>query len=362
MRPRLVKDYRLPLLDQPLHCIGAVEHTLEPVVHPMTATPFRLVHIRLDAGQALRDALAKGAPGAQGDRFPTARQLLADQAPHLRHEILVRESVVLEDEGDGPADRRPVGAAQGAEVSGGAAHGAHDAAHAVPRPPSLLLRPADVELHGDGALIVGIGKVPLDGQVEARDAVAEDLELAQAVGDVAPALLLGIQVQHVNGHVLLEPPRGMLQLECRPIVCIAGLQPVAQLWLLQRHVWRGRCRGYTTQTGDRRLRLGPSVPVFQVGQTAVLLHHDPTEVPVEVVPAVVGHAGLVREHLEAQVRRDGGKLPHARLVVVKLGDRGLSTADLWRHGSGDRGCPDGLGHQWRQRRQRRQRLDHRWSL
>mmetsp|Transcript_57364 Transcript_57364/g.167939 ORF Transcript_57364/g.167939 Transcript_57364/m.167939 type:complete len:247 (-) Transcript_57364:288-1028(-) len=206
----------------------------------------------------------------------------------------------------------------------------------------------------------GVGQVLTDAHVETRHAVPQDLELVQPLRDVAPAVLLRVQVQHVHGHVLLEPLGSVLELRPGPIVRRAGLAPVAQLRVLQRLERGGGGGGHAAKAGHCLLRTGPGVLVSEVVEAAVALHHDPAEVPVESVPAVVGHLHLVREHPEADVLRDIRQLPRAQRAL-HLRDWRLAAADVRRHesGRGDRGgCERGGRDRCGTPRQRRRGLDH----
>mmetsp|Transcript_38122 Transcript_38122/g.106104 ORF Transcript_38122/g.106104 Transcript_38122/m.106104 type:complete len:265 (+) Transcript_38122:772-1566(+) len=154
-----------------------------------------------------------------------------------------------------------------------------------------------------------------------------------------PALLLRGQVQHVHGHILLEPLGGILQLCLGPIVAFAGLRPVAELRLLQRPEGRDVRGGHAAQAGNCLLGLVPCVLVFQMVEAPVLLHHDPAEVAVEGVLPMVRQAGLVREHPEADVLGCRGQVPSAQGRLL-LRHRGLLVANVGYQSRGDRGgCP-----------------------
>mmetsp|Transcript_12233 Transcript_12233/g.33480 ORF Transcript_12233/g.33480 Transcript_12233/m.33480 type:complete len:276 (-) Transcript_12233:125-952(-) len=275
----------------------------------MTATPLRLVPVRLDSRQAPGDALPEGAARTERDRVPPAGQFLAHQAPNLRDEVVIGIGIVLQDERHRPRGRSHRRMLQSSEVTSSAANSARDAAHAVLRQLGLLLCAADVELHGDCSFVVGIREVLVNAHVEARHAVAQNLELVQAVRDVVPTLLLRVEVQDVHSHVRLEPLGSLLVLRSCPVVRMTGLQPVAQLRFGQGLKLGGGRRRDTAQTGYGLLGLSPGVLVSQMVQAAVVLHHDPAEVPVERAPAMVRHLDLVREHPEANVLRDVREVP-----------------------------------------------------
>mmetsp|Transcript_38414 Transcript_38414/g.122081 ORF Transcript_38414/g.122081 Transcript_38414/m.122081 type:complete len:492 (-) Transcript_38414:603-2078(-) len=325
--PRLVEDHRLPLALQLLERLRAVEHALEAVVHPVAAAPLRLVLVRAHPRQVRRDALAVGAAGAQGDSVPTAGQLLVDEVPDLRDEFVVGVRVVLQHQGDGLAALCAGGAGQCTEVAGSAAHGAHDAAHAVLGPLGLRLSSLDVVGLGEGALAVRLLAVLLVAHVEAVHALAGDVELAQAPGDVLPALLLRGQVQHIDADVRPEPLGGPGQLRLRPVLRLAGPPPVAEVRVLQRLEGRGGPGGHATQLGDRVPCLSPGEGVAEVRDAAVALHHHPAPVPAEGARA----EGLVGEHPVADILARIEQLPLARELHLRL--RSLLVADLWRHGN-----------------------------
>mmetsp|Transcript_64665 Transcript_64665/g.169316 ORF Transcript_64665/g.169316 Transcript_64665/m.169316 type:complete len:356 (+) Transcript_64665:297-1364(+) len=321
MRSFLIEDGRHPDILHSLDLVGAVEHALEAVVHPVAAAPGRLVDVRQDARQVRRDAASEGAARGQRDGLPVAGQLRLHQAPEPRHEVLRGRDVVLEDHGQGSSARHA--GPLGPEVPCGTADrpgDASEAAHVVLRLVGLRLRPLDAVAAGDEALVDGVLLRTRLAHVHAPHEAERDVELVEPLGDgVYPRFALR-KAQHIDGHVVSEPRHGLRPIAELEIHRLAQLAPVAQLGVLQRAEGGGDRGGGV----DGLLALlFPREALPQV-LVATLLHADPAPVPAEA--ALLGQLGLREgDHLPAIVAHLLRDLPE---LGLRVGDLGPGVARL----------------------------------